>query len=551
MKKIFYILLGSPLLFLQSNLLAQNFVNGGNNLTAIGRLGTTSNQSLAFITSNTERARITNSGNFGIGTGSPLTKLHVNGFGSFGNRVTSSNATRALNLVDDNAVMRVLRVDATNAPAVELISRTSADGANVAYWDFYAQPSDKSFRIRDRQTGANLDRITITHADGNVGIGTTSPSAKLHVTTTSSIGTYTLGGDYGLSAYASNTYGYGVNGSSAYIGVYGYASGSGYGTFGSSGYIGAYGSGTSYGTYGYSSSGSGAQGQSYSGNGVSGSSSSGSGGYFSSTDGYGIVASTANAYYAGVFYGHVYSSGGFVTSDKNLKKDIHEFGDAMSIINQLKPQNYLFKDDAKYASLHLPKGTHYGLLAQDLEQVLPNLVSEAPHELRTVKPIAALKPTADGKPAPAVMQQKETTETIKIKAVNYIELIPIIVKAMQEQEAAIEKQNAKIEELTQLVNKFSQNTSSSGSVKLNNAYLGQNSPNPNSTSTRITYNIPTDFSRAELVVNNANGQKVKQVQLTKSGLLDLDTSSLSAGTYFYTLFVNGKSIDTKKMIVNR
>ncbi len=35
------------------------------------------------------------------------------------------------------------------------------------------------------------------------------------------------------------------------------------------------------------------------------------------------------------------------------------------------------------------------------------------------------------------MKQKETEESIKIKAVNYIELIPIIIKAMQEEEASL------------------------------------------------------------------------------------------------------------------
>src|SRR4051812_35559407 len=174
------LLLSTALFCLACSANAQNWVNGGNNLSATGRIGTTSNQSFAFITSNTERGRITNGGNFGIGTGSPVTKLHVKGFGSFGSNVTTANATRALNIVDKSAVMRIIRVDGTLAPAVELISRTSADGANVSYWDLATQPVDKSFRIRDRTTGSVLDRITITHA-GNVGIGTNAPLAKLEV----------------------------------------------------------------------------------------------------------------------------------------------------------------------------------------------------------------------------------------------------------------------------------------------------------------------------------------------------------------------------------
>ncbi len=70
-------------LFLSSSfeVLAQNWVIGGNSLSANGSVGTKSNYSFLFKTYNKERGRITNSGLWGIGTGTTITpnaKLHIN-----------------------------------------------------------------------------------------------------------------------------------------------------------------------------------------------------------------------------------------------------------------------------------------------------------------------------------------------------------------------------------------------------------------------------------------------------------------------------------------
>jgi hypothetical protein len=132
--------------------------------------------SLYQKTTGQTRFAISSNGNVGIGTISPQTLFHVQGKGSFGDKVTLANAKRALNLVSTDAVMRIVRVDPTktNAPAVELISRnTEAEGSDNAYWDFYAEPTNASFNIRDRKGAGStggVNMLSIAQGTGNIGI---------------------------------------------------------------------------------------------------------------------------------------------------------------------------------------------------------------------------------------------------------------------------------------------------------------------------------------------------------------------------------------------
>ena len=126
--------------------------------------------------------------------------------------------------------------------------------------------------------------------------------------------------DTSYGVYGSSSSGYGVVGSSGYIGTYG--SGSTYGLYGVGGTYGAYASGSSYGVYGNSSSGYGVAGVSSSGYALYGSSSSswGSvaygvyGAYGSGTSGYGVEGVSSSNYgvygyssnsYGGYFYSPV------------------------------------------------------------------------------------------------------------------------------------------------------------------------------------------------------------------------------------------------------
>ena len=373
--------------------------------------------------------------------------------------------------------------------------------------------------------------LNINPYSGNISVKNTvyAPYVAATATSTSSLITsYNYGagnGIYGYTAGGTSSDPYGLSG------VYGYNAGIGYG-------VGGYGT-TGSGTYGYSSN--------YTG----------------------VWGSTGNSgSYAGYFQGNVYTTGIYSSSDRKLKKNIEDMTGGMDIISKLKPRTYEFKQDGNYKLMNLPEGKQYGLVAQELEEVLPNLVKQSEFDPNMVKNIGKPAPqptipTAGGDKQtikqPTVNDAKQQTvakeEKIDFKAVNYTELIPIMIKGMQEQQAIINDQNARIAALTELVEALSPGAKSvlaASAVRLTSATMDQNVPNPPvNNNTRISYNIPEGASKAEMIVADVYGKKLKQIPLNNKGKgqLNVDTTGLASGTYTYSLFVDGKMIETKKMIV--
>jgi hypothetical protein len=84
---------------------------------------------------------------------------------------------------------------------------------------------------------------------------------------------------------------------------------------------------------------------------------------------------------------------------------------------------------------------------------------------------------------------------------------------------------------------------------LSHSYLEQNIPNPVKGSTRISYSVPEGSSKAQLLLTDALGRTLKTVSISSSGTLNLDAATLSSGVYNYTLVVDGKTLQTRKMTV--
>ena len=72
----------------------------------------------------------------------------------------------------------------------------------------------------------------------------------------------------------------------------------------------------------------------------------------------------------------------FFTSDERLKNNVVRIKDGLSIVNQLRPVE--FEWDEKSPFYH-DKFKDYGLIAQEVEKVLPNIVGEMKDGYKGIK----------------------------------------------------------------------------------------------------------------------------------------------------------------------
>ena len=122
------------------------------------------------------------------------------------------------------------------------------------------------------------------------------------------------------------------------------------------------------------------------------------------------------------------------------------------------------------------------------------------------------------------------------------DLLKLQVDSLQKQNASLESRLQYIETLLKI--------NPATTASLNNASLSQNVPNPFNGNTVISYTLPENTNTAQIVVYDMNGKTLKQVNITGKGKgsLTLDAAALAAGAYNYSLIVDGKFIDSKRMV---
>ncbi|MCU7549944.1 tail fiber domain-containing protein [Chitinophagaceae bacterium LB-8] len=468
MKKQLLLLLSTACIGI-TELCAQNWVNGGNTLTANGSIGTNSSHSLLFETSGVERGRITNGGNWAIGSTGTTSRFTVNsasGVSPF--RAQVNGSTKLI----------------VNSNGSTSIGSTTAGPTNGLY------------------------------VAGTVGIGTAMTGASLNILNPGSsagirvTNNFTGNSDrFGIIASSVNNpgYGYGIQATGGDVGVFATAeagsySGSAYGVSAA-----AYGTtGGRYGIYGTASGGS------------------------------------FNA--AGYFNGAVWATSyNYIVSDRKFKQDIVPLEHTLQQLMKLKPATYLFNKEA-YKSMQLPTGKQIGLIADEVKEVFPELVQQAVH------PAELDKDT-----------RKELSPEIKYEGINYQGLIPVLVASVQELKTLNDEHQQQIEQQQQQINDLKEtvdrllNTLNLNGNNLTTAFLKASIPNPAQGTALIQYYVPQNSRTANIVFTDMKGAIIKSITISNKGdgQLNVNTAAWTAGTYTYTLYINGTQTDSKKLVIAR
>jgi hypothetical protein len=181
-------------------------------------------------------------------------------------------------------------------------------------------------------------------------------------------------------------------------------------------------------------------------------------------------------------------------------------------ISKIQGLTFTYKND-------ILKRKESGFIAQDLESVIPEAVY--------------------------------TNDSTKSKSLTYNSIIPYLVEAIKEQQIQIKDLTDKLVAIEEAMIKNNLITATQPVLTTKSATLSQNVPNPFSHETRISCYIPDSATSSILYNYDTKGGQSEPYRINgkREQVVTLDGNRLNSGIYLYSLVVDGKVVDTKKMIL--
>ena len=238
-----------------------------------------------------------------------------------------------------------------------------------------------------------------------------------------------------------------------------------------------------------------------------------------------------------------------ILSDKRFKKNIVPLKNSLEVIRESNFVEFQYNDLSGVVS----KKKYYGVLAQEMQKVLPSTVTKGGRRVNLIDK----KSTTD-----FLMFNPNDLIYSGLNAIKELDKENQDLKdRVAELEAEVEKNKTleeRVNELEKILARLTgqeninEQATSNQTIRTNSAYLYQNRPNPARGATDIAYRLPDKSSRAKIIVQDLNGHKITEFDLqgTQNGTITFNPRQFGiiSGTYIYSLLINGVITESQKMI---
>ena len=210
------------------------------------------------------------------------------------------------------------------------------------------------------------------------------------------------------------------------------------------------------------------------------------------------------------------------TLDNLLKMNVLEFNMKNSLTVKAPDNQEEMAEEVRQAYEYMKKDEeelfsrrHFGLSAQELQEIYPNLVLKG----------------QDG-----------------YLYINYQEMVPVLIRSIQELKQELDEVRGGNADV-----KMSRGaTTAVASDYATGNILYQNTPNPFKEQTVIRFSLADNAQNAAICIFDMTGKMLKKLPISSGDTsVSINGWELGEGMYLYALIVDGQEIDTKRMIITK
>jgi hypothetical protein len=252
--------------------------------------------------------------------------------------------------------------------------------------------------------------------------------------------------------------------------------------------------------------------------------------------------------YSLVAPGKVRASAYDVVFDERLKENVQRMPNALTKVNRVEGISYRFKADTGEISQQstTAKKLQYGFLANNIQEVFPELVTEDQGML-----------SMNYQGMIPVLVEAIKSLSLKQDSMSHLQ---VQLTQVQQKNQQLEQQNQQLTTELQLIKQALQangllktSTKPAESSISPTIFLFQNEPNPFTETTTITYQVSIQAREVSLILTTLTGNQVQVFHNLSAGTGEVSISggSLAAGTYVYSLVVDGQIVASKQMLLTK